>query len=244
MRHLLLAITLVACTTLLMGGTSFARTPDPSKCTVTDGMINACPYIHDPAASGGSERYVDLLVTVLNENYDPVSPPVPAANFSFTVLPHSAYPHLGGGVTGDCPGCETHYSVYCLDAATNIDGEMNIRVDLGTDCAPSECCPVEVWVVLPQGTIIDPGEVVQNSYDLVPDGDVRGPDFGSFASQYVPGTGGSVEECIDYVSLAGESWGYITGSDFAAFSFHYTDCCGHIKETNPANCDPFTDPCP
>jgi len=242
MRHLLLAITVVMCTTLVLAGTSFARTPDPSKCTVTDARMTTCPYAHAPGATD-AERYVDLVVTVVNENYDPVSPPVPAANFGFNVLPHSAYPGLGGGVSGDCPGCEGHYSVYCLDAATNIDGEMNIRVDLGVDCAPSFCCPVEVWVILPQGTIVDPGEVLDNTYDLVANGDVRGPDFASFAGCYIAGVGGSLEECCDFIYVA-EPWGTITGSDFAAFATHYTDCCGSIKEPDPANCLPFTDPCP
>ena len=243
MRHLLLTITLVACAALVMAPTSFARTPDPSKCTVSDDMINTCPYAHDALTQGSTERYVDLIVTVVNENYDPVSPPIPAADFSFAVNPHSAYPNLGGGASGDCAGCEGEYSVYCIDAATNIDGEMTIRVDLGTDCAPSMCCPVEVWVTLPQGTIIDPGEVVMNTMDMVADGDVRGPDFGAFSTAYTAGTGGSLEECADFI-LTVPTWGTIDGSDFAAFSTHYKDCCGSMKESNPVNCDPFTDPCP
>ncbi|MCK4546303.1 MAG: hypothetical protein KAW17_02580, partial [Candidatus Eisenbacteria sp.] len=186
MRRLLLTITLVAFASLFIAGTSIARVPDPSKCTVSDDMINTCPYVHDAATAAGSERYVDLTVTVLNENYDPVEG-VPAGDFSFDVQPHSAYPGLGGGPTGDCADCEGHYLVYTIDAATNIDGEMTIRVDLGIDCAPSMCCPVEVWVILPQGTIADPGEVVQNSFDMVANGDVRGPDFGAFSTAYISG---------------------------------------------------------
>jgi hypothetical protein len=185
---------------------------------------------------------VDLLVVVLNENFDPVEG-VPAGDFTFAVQPHSGYPALGGGPSGDCAGCENEYTVYCLDAATDINGEMNIRVDTGTGCAPSMCCPVEVIVTLPQGAITDPGEVLQNTVDLVANGDVRGPDFSSFGGSYVAGTGGSMEYCIDYVD-SGAPWGNITGSDFSMFASHYKDCCGSENEPDPANCDPFTDPCP
>ena len=242
MRRLLLTVTLVACASLFLAGTSFARVPDPSKCTVSDDMINTCPYVHDALTAAGSERYVDLVVTVLNENFDPVEG-VPAGDFTFDVQPHSGYPGLGGGPSGDCAGCEGHYSVYCLDAATDINGEMNIRVDTGTDCAPSMCCPVEVEVTLPQGAITDLGEVVQNTVDMVANGDVRGPDFSAFATAYVAGVGGSLEECADYIDSGGP-WGEITGSDFSMFATHYQDCCGFIKDPDPGNCDPFTDPCP
>jgi len=240
MRQLFLAVTLCACATLVLAGSSFARTPDPSQCTVTDDRINVCPYDHP--AGGDAERYVDLTVTVVNDNDDPIEG-YPAANFSFNVMPHSAYPFLGGGASGDCAGCENHYAVSCIDAATNIDGEMTIRVDLGSGCSPSMCCPVEVWVTLPQGTIIDPGEVLQNTWDLVANGDVRAPDFSAFATCYVSGVGGSLEECCDFITT-GETWGTITPSDFSSFAVHYQDCCGSIKEPDPGNCDPFTDPCP
>jgi hypothetical protein len=240
MRRLVLTVSLVACVTFLLAGATFARTPDVTKCTVTDGRINTCPYVHP--VGGDSERYVDLVVTVLNENSDPIEG-YPAANFSFGVAPHSAYPNLGGGVGGDCPGCASHYTVSCIDAATNIDGEMNIRVNLGNGCAPSMCCPVQVTVTLPQGAIADKGAVLENTYDLVANGDNRGPDFAAFATAYVPGVGGTLEQCIDYITT-GETWGTITGSDFASFGTHYMDCCGRLKEPTPALCSAFTDPCP
>lgn len=241
MRHSVLAVTLVACASLLLAGTSYARIPNLNNSTVSDSLINTCPYAHAPGTGGAAERYVDLVVTLLNDSFLPVEG-YPAGNFlSFTVSPHPSYPNLGGGPSGDCAGCEGHYMVSCLDGATNIDGEMNIRVDLGTGCSPSMCCPVTIAVEIVQGTIVDLGEVYQNTFDTIANGDVRGPDFGYFGSAYV-----SYDPCADYVLSAGETWGNnVSGSDFAAFSTHYKDCCGMIKSDDPENdCDPWTNPCP
>ena len=118
---------------------------------------------------------------------------------------------------------------------------------MGDGCSPSMCCPVEIAVNLVGfGEITTKMSILQNSHDLVPNGDVRGSDFGAFSTAYNGWTGLAVlYPCADFVYSTGQSnWGEVYGPDFGAFSTHYTDCCGHLKETNPANCDPWTDPCP
>jgi len=231
MSRFALMITLVACSSLILAGASYARVPDPTVCTVTDGMINTCPVIGDHSAA---ERAIELVVTLYNENLDPVEA-FPAGNFTFDVQPHSAYPSLGGGPTGDCPDCEDHYTVSCIDAATDANGEMRILVDLGDGCAPSMCCPVEVWVIIPQGTIADPGEVYQNTVDPVADGYVGLGDIAYFSAALTNWTVNAIlQPCADYVIAAGQTnWGEIGLEDIAMFSAHITH-----------ECTPFTDPCP
>jgi hypothetical protein len=96
------------------------------------------------------------------------------------------------------------------------------------------CCPVYVRVTLTSGTIDDPGEVLQNSFDLVPNGQVLGPDFSYFATAYVGWTqNGIPDPTADFVWSEGQTvWGEVTGPDFSAFASHY----GH-------QCTPWNDPC-
>lgn len=236
MSRFVLAVTVVAFATLVLAGTSLARVPDPTKCEVSDCMINTCPIVH--AQPDASERDCVLTVTLYNENFDPVEG-FPAGNFSFDVQPHSAYPGLGGGPSGDCAGCEGHYTVTCIDPATNAAGDMTVLVDLGTGCAPSMCCPVEVWVIIPQGTISDPGGVDQNSVDMATastsGGIVDLSDIAAFSAAIAGWNVNTIlQQCGDFVIAAGQTnWGEIGLEDIAMFSAHINN-----------SCTPFVDPCP
>jgi len=238
MRPVVLLTGVIACMVPTLPAGALAFIPDPALCTVSDCMINTCPVVHPPTAASGSERYCDLTVTLYDQYGNPIAG-YPATDFAFTVLPHSAYPYLGGGPSGDWPGCENHYSVTCLAGATGPGGAMPIRVDLGEGCAPSMCCPVEVWVSLPVGTIVDPGEVLQNTVDMVtaaPSGGyVNLSDIAAFSValtiwfQY-----GIPQECADFVWSTDQTvWGELTLSDMAMFAQHITHYC-----------EPFTDPRP
>jgi hypothetical protein len=228
----------------------WADVPDPDQCEVANetGMqINADPYDHEYGLTA-AERYQDVVVTLYTESSDPVEGYV-AADFSFVVNPHPSWPSIGGGAGGTCPDCHLNYTVTCQDAETNALGEMTVRVEIGPECAPSFCCPVAIDVVLTTGTIPDPIIMLMNSFDLVANGDVRGPDFASFSTYYNGWTGSAIlSECADFVWVLSPtpqgSWGEVTGSDFAAFSTAYKDCCGFPKEDDPGNCLPFTNVCP
>lgn len=248
MRRFSLGVTLLVA---LMATGAWADVPDAAHCTVDSSMINACPYDH-PYGVTDAERYQDIEICLYTAADVPVEG-FPAADISFTVLPHSGYPNLGGGGGGDCPGCEGHYTVTVQGGATQTDanGCITYRVEIPTPyCSPSMCCPVEIWVTLAgAGQIPYPIEMLQNSHDTVPNGDVRGPDFGYFSTAFGNWTvSGIPTPQADYVYVLVPTpqvqWGEVTGPDFGAFSTHYTDCCGHIKEGNPANCDAWTDPCP
>ena len=244
MRHYGLAVTLFAAVAL-MASSGWALVPDPAHCTVGSGIINACPYDHVYGTTD-AERYADVAVTLYTTLDEPVDGFL-AADFQFTVTPHSQYTYLGGGATGDCPDCEDKYTVTCQYAVTDAAGVMLVRVSVGHDCAPSMCCPVEIAVNLAGfGEIPTKISILQNSHDMIADGDVRGSDFGAFSTAYnLWSSSATPTECADFVySVAQTIWGEVYGPDFGAFSTHYKDCCGHIKESGPANCDPFTDPCP
>jgi hypothetical protein len=247
MRRYGLVVTLLVA---MMATGAWADVPDPAHCTVDSALINACPYDH-PYGVTDAERYQDIEICLLTEGDDPVAG-FPATDISFSVVDHSGYPNLGSGPTGDCDNCENHYTVTVVGGATETDanGCITYRVEVGPFCAPSMTCPVEIWVMLAGiGTIPYPIEILQNSHDLVPNGDVRGPDFGAFSTAFNNWTVfGIPTPAADFVwvltPVPQTQWGEVTGPDFGAFSTHYTDCCGHIKEPNPANCDTWTDPCP
>jgi hypothetical protein len=246
MRRYGLAAMLLAAVGLMASGV-WAEVPDCNRCTVGSGIINACPYDHVYGTTD-AERYQDIVVTLYTENDDPVEE-FPASRFQFTVTPHSSYPSLGGGVSGDCPNCETKYTVQTQYTETNALGEMLVRVSVGSDCSPSMCCPVEIAVNLVDACEIPVKiSILQNSHDLVANGDVRGPDFGAFATAFNLWTGSATRTpASDFVWVSSPpqgAWGEVSGPDFGAFATHFTDCCGHLKEGNPANCDAWTDPCP
>ena len=248
MRHYGLAVTLLAAVAL-MASSGWAKVPDPAHCTVGDEiLINACPYNHVYGTTD-AERYQDVVVTLYTTSDEPVDNFL-ATDFQFTFTPHSSYDYLGGGTTGDCANCEDNYTAICQYTETNALGEMVVRISVGDECSPSMCCPVEVAVnLVGAGEIPTKISVLQNTHDLVANGDVRGPDFGAFATAYNLWTGSATAtECADFVWVTSPTpqaqWGEVSGPDFGAFATHYTDCCGHIKESNPANCDPWTDPCP
>jgi len=225
-------------------GIIYRSSPDLLKCTVSgepgkphDGFINTCPVVHIPGDDAASERFCDVVVTL----YDGFNNPIegyPASNFFFDVDPHPSYPDYGEGVNESSPyhccNCTQRYMVYCLDAETNMYGEMRVRVDLGIGCAPSMVCPVYVWVDVAEGRITDPGEILQNSFDIVANGIVLGPDFGAFATAYVGWTAhGELHPEADFVYSDGQSaWGEVYGPDFGAFAGHY----GH-------ECSPWEDYC-
>jgi hypothetical protein len=246
MRRYGLAVALLVA---LMATGAWADVPDPAHCTVDSALINACPYDH-PYGVTDAERYQDVQICLYTTSDDPVVG-FPAADISFTVLPHSGYPNLGGGASGDCPGCENHYTVTTSQTQTDASGCITYRVEVPTPyCSPSMTCPVEIYVTLAGvGQIPYPIQVLQNSHDLVPNGDVRGPDFGSFSTAFNAWTvNGIPTPAADYVWVLTPTpqtqWGEVSGPDFGAFSTHYTDCCGRLKETNPANCGAWTSPCP
>jgi hypothetical protein len=236
-----MAVTLIAAVAF-MAANGWAAVPDPTKCTVGSGMINACPYDH-PYGLTDAERYQDIQVTCLDENYDPVAG-YTADNFSFDVQPHSGYPTLGCQAPS-VYDCEDHYTVTCQYAATNLDGEMLVRVEVGPTCSPSMTCPVEIYVTLSTGMIPTPIEILQNSHDLVPNGDVRSSDLGSFSEAYNNWRLYAIATpAADFVWESPDPWGKVGSSDFGAFSVHYKDCCGVENAPGPEVCDPWTDPCP
>jgi hypothetical protein len=225
--------------------------PDPAHCEVDSAIINACPYVHDPG--GDSERYQDVIVVLKTDQGQPVTTYDVDNDMSFNVSWHPAYDDLGGGTTGDCPNCEQLYTVEAQASQPNAFGEVPVRVTVastgGEECAPSMTCPIHVEVVLVQGTIPYPIEILQNSHDIIANGDVRGPDFTAFATAFGEWTTqGIPHEEADFIWVTApipqNVWGEVTGPDFTSFATHYTDCCGHLKEPDPGNCDPFTDPCP
>jgi hypothetical protein len=248
MRRFNLAVALFAAVLVTASG-ALANIPDPVHCEVGDVLlINTDPYDHEYGLTA-AERYQDVVVTLYTESMVPVVD-FPAGMFTFSVVAHPDYPHLGAGSSGGCPSCLDHYSVTCQDAMTNALGEMVVRVSVGHDCAPSFTCPVHITVTLDGfGDIPTPIEVLQNSFDLIPNGDVRGPDFASFSTAYNNWTSGStLAEDADFVwvltPVPQSSWGEVSGPDFSAFATAYKDCCGFPKEDDPANCETFTNPCP
>jgi hypothetical protein len=244
MRRFGLAVTLLVAAGLV-ASSAWAKVPDCTHSTVGSGIINACPYNH-PYGASDAERYQDITVTLLTDVDEPVDG-FPAANFQFTFTPHSSYPTLGGGPSGDCPDCENHYTATCQYTETDANGEMVVRIEVGPECSPSMCCPVEVAVNLVGACeIVQKISILQNSHDLVANGDVRAPDFGAFTTAYNGYIyGATLQPCADFVFSSGATyWGEMSGSDFSAFTTHYKDCCGRLKEPNPALCGAWTDPCP
>ncbi|MCK4548018.1 MAG: hypothetical protein KAW17_11325 [Candidatus Eisenbacteria sp.] len=226
---------------------AWANVPSPAHCVVDSALINADPYDH-PYGTTAAERYQDVTVVLYNGDDAPVGGYL-CSDMTFTVIPHPDYPNLGGGPGGNCSGCEGHYTVVCQSTETNALGEMVLRITVGPECAPSMTCPVHVTVGLVEGDIPYPIEVLMNSFDLVPNGDVRGSDFGRFSTAYndwvLYGIPSPDADFVWVVTPVPQGvWGEISGSDFGAFSTAYMDCCGHPKEPDPANCDPWTDPCP
>ena len=240
-----LAVTLLVA---LAAANAWAEVPDPAHCVVDSAIINACPYNHVPGTTD-AEQYVDVVIVLYTTDDNPVEN-WPATSLQYTVIPHTAYPQLGGGTSGPCPNCEDHYTVTPQAAQTNALGEITLRVSVGPACSPSYCCPVLIQVnVVGQGPIPRYIQILQNTHDMVANGDVRGPDFSAFSSAYSAWAGPHTRGyCADFVWVTSPvpqtGWGEVTGPDFSAFSVHYTDCCGHMKENTPANCDPWTDACP
>jgi hypothetical protein len=251
MRRYGFAVTLLAAIGL-MASSAWALVPDPDHCEVDSAMINACPYDHPPGSD--AERYQDVIVTLLTDQDEPVTEYDVMAQMSFEIDWHPDYPGLGGGPQGDCDNCEDLYTAVALAAQPNGFGQVPVRISVttigGGDCNPSMTCPVVVKVTLdPEGPIPYWIEILQNSHDIIANGDVRGPDFTAFATAYGQWVGqGIPHEEADFIwatsPVPQTIWGEVTGPDFTSFATHYTDCCGHPKEPNPANCDEFTDPCP
>lgn len=237
MRRLSLAATIMALG-LFVAASTWADVPDCDISYVDpeSTFINASP---DYTVTGtDAERYQDIDLYILIAGGAPYEGYL-ATNISFTVAPHSAYPSLGGGVDGNCPNCDQHYTVSCIETATDANGRITVRVDLGNGCAPSMCCPVEVTVSLAECPDMLTFGVLQNSHDVVTAGISGGvvdlSDISSFTTSIAQYNVYAVlQPCADWVFSAGAvSWGEITLADISAFT-------GHINES----CTPFVPPCP
>lgn len=245
MRRYGLAVTLFAALGFVATG-AWADVPDPAHCVVDSILISACPYNHPPGTSDLAAHSDTATIVLYTSDDNPVEG-YPCSQLGFTVVQHPNYPGTQDGAP--CPDCEDWYTITCLTDSSDAFGVILIDIAIGPTCAPSVCCPVFVWVDI-QGVkaqIPYPIQVLQNTYDLVANGHVAGPDFGSFSTAYGLWTQTSVRSpCADFVySEVQTDWGEVMGPDFGSFSTHYKDCCGMIKTDNPEiDCDPWQDPCP